>query len=95
MLSRNGWQRLTPRVGQNAAIAAKNGRDDMSEELVAREERGNVSILTMQYRPYNLLGPKLLNAIVEKVEASQKAGSRAIVIRSGLIPPPYQIDLAM
>jgi enoyl-CoA hydratase/carnithine racemase len=56
----------------------------VSDELVAREERGNVSILTMQYRPYNLLGPKLLNAIVEQVEAAQKAGSRAIVIRSGL-----------
>ena len=56
----------------------------MSEELVAREERGSVSILTMQYRPYNLLGPKLLNAIVEKVEAAQTAGSRAIVIRSCL-----------
>jgi enoyl-CoA hydratase/carnithine racemase len=56
----------------------------MSEELLARDERGSVSILTMQYRPYNLLGPKLLNAIVEKVEAAQTAGSRAIVIRSGL-----------
>lgn len=54
------------------------------EELIARKERGNVSILTMQYRPYNLLGPKLLNAIVEQVTAAQKAGSRAIVIRSGL-----------
>src|SRR5260370_12879546 len=38
----------------------------------------------MQYRPYNLLGPKLINAIVEQVEAAQGAGSRAIVIRSGL-----------
>src|SRR6516162_3607889 len=38
----------------------------------------------MVYRPYNLLGPKLMNALVEQVEASQKAGSRAIVIRSGL-----------
>jgi enoyl-CoA hydratase/carnithine racemase len=56
----------------------------LSEELVAREERGNISVLTMQYRPYNLLGPKLINAIIEKVEASQRAGSRAIVIRSSL-----------
>lgn len=56
----------------------------MSEELVVREERGNISVLTMQYRPYNLLGPKLINAIIEKVEASQRAGSRAIVIRSSL-----------
>jgi enoyl-CoA hydratase/carnithine racemase len=57
----------------------------LSEDaLVTREERGNISILTMVYRPYNLLGPKLMNAIVEKVEASQRAGSRAIVLRSGL-----------
>jgi enoyl-CoA hydratase/carnithine racemase len=58
---------------------------ELSEDaLVTREERGNISILTMVYRPYNLLGPKLMNAIVEKVEASQRAGSRAIVLRSGL-----------
>jgi enoyl-CoA hydratase/carnithine racemase len=57
----------------------------LSEDtLITREERGNVSVLTMQYRPYNLLGPKLINAIVENVEAAQKAGGRAIVIRSGL-----------
>ena len=54
------------------------------DTLIKREERGNVSVLTMNYRPYNLLGPKLINAIVEQIEASQKAGSRAIVIRSGL-----------
>jgi enoyl-CoA hydratase/carnithine racemase len=53
-------------------------------ELVAREEYGLVSVLTMTYRPYNLLGPKLINAIVEQIENAQKAGSRAIVIRSGL-----------
>jgi len=57
----------------------------LSEDaLIAREQRGNVAILTMQYRPYNLLGPRLINAIVENVEAAQKAASRAIVIRSGL-----------
>ncbi|WP_050386535.1 enoyl-CoA hydratase/isomerase family protein [Bradyrhizobium pachyrhizi] len=56
----------------------------MSDEPVTREERGSISILTMQHRPYNLLGPTLLNAIVEKIEAAQKACSRAIVIRSGL-----------
>jgi len=57
----------------------------LSEDaLVTREQRGNISVLTMVYRPYNLLGPKLLNAIVEQVEAAQRAGSRAIVIRSGL-----------
>ena len=35
----------------------------MEETPVAREEKGPVSVLTMQYRPYNLLGPTLLGAI--------------------------------
>jgi enoyl-CoA hydratase/carnithine racemase len=61
--------------------------DNVSESedvLVRREQRGNVSVLTMCYRPYNLLGPILINAIVEAIEQSQKEGARAIVIRSGL-----------
>ena len=57
----------------------------MSEDaLITRERHGNISVLTMVYRPYNLLGPKLINAIVEQVEAARDAGSRAIVLRSGL-----------
>jgi enoyl-CoA hydratase/carnithine racemase len=57
----------------------------MSEDvLVLREQQGNVAVLTMVYRPYNLLGPKLMNAIVSQVEAAREVGSRAIVIRSGL-----------
>lgn len=68
-----------------AARAASEREAALSEDaLVTREERGNVSVLTMVYRPYNLLGPKLINAIVEQVEAAQRAGSRAIVVRSGL-----------
>jgi len=54
------------------------------ETLVTRDVQDNVAVLTMVYRPYNLLGPKLINAIVEQVETAQKSGSRAIVIRSGL-----------
>jgi enoyl-CoA hydratase/carnithine racemase len=54
------------------------------DALITREQRGNISVLTMIYRPYNLLGPKLINAIVENIEAARDAGSRAIVIRSGL-----------
>jgi len=57
---------------------------ESEDVLVRREQRGNVSVLTMCYRPYNLLGPILINAIVEAVEQSQKEGARAIVIRSGL-----------
>src|SRR6516165_8988364 len=54
------------------------------EEIVTREENGPVSVLTMQYRPYNLLGPTLLPAIADAIGAAQQAGSRAIVLRSGL-----------
>jgi enoyl-CoA hydratase/carnithine racemase len=54
------------------------------DALITREQRGNISVLTMVYRPYNLLGPKLINAIVEQIEAARDAGSRAIVLRSGL-----------
>src|SRR5258707_9989619 len=67
------------------ARRAEQGRCVMSEDaLVTREQRGNISVLTMVYRPYNLLGPKLINAIVEQIEAARGAGSRAIVLRSGL-----------
>jgi enoyl-CoA hydratase/carnithine racemase len=54
------------------------------DALVTREQRGNISVLTMVYRPYNLLGPKLINAIVEQIEEARDAASRAIVLRSGL-----------
>src|ERR1700747_1176859 len=56
----------------------------MEEAPVAREEKGLVSVLTMQYRPYNLLGPTLLGAIGDEIGAARGAGSRAIILRSGL-----------
>jgi enoyl-CoA hydratase/carnithine racemase len=56
----------------------------MEEPVVKREERGPVSVLTMQYRPHNLLGPTLLGAITAEIEAAQNAGSRALILRSAL-----------
>ena len=56
----------------------------MEEAAVVREEKGSVSVLTMQYRPYNLLGPTLLGAIADEIGAARDAGSRAIILRSGL-----------
>ncbi|HYZ39939.1 MAG TPA: hypothetical protein VE687_04835 [Stellaceae bacterium] len=56
----------------------------MEEAPVVREEKGPVSVLTMQYRPYNLLGPTLLGAIADEITAARDAGSRAIILRSGL-----------
>src|SRR5262252_3364548 len=56
----------------------------MEEAAVVREEKGPVSVLTMQYRPYNLLGPTLLGAIADEIAGARDAGSRAIILRSGL-----------
>src|SRR5271155_5674847 len=56
----------------------------MEEAAVVREEKGPVSVLTMQYRPYNLLGPTLLGAIADGIAAARDTGSRAIILRSGL-----------
>src|SRR5271156_2889586 len=56
----------------------------MEEAPVVREEKGPVSVLTMQYRPYNLLGPTLIGAIAAEIGDARDAGSRAIVLRSGL-----------
>src|SRR5260370_16053661 len=56
----------------------------MEEAPVVREEKGPVSVLTMQHRPYNLLGPTLLGAIADEIGAARDAGSRAIILRSGL-----------
>jgi predicted phage terminase large subunit-like protein len=52
--------------------------------IVRREERGLISVLTMEYRPYNLLGPTLIGAIAAEITGAREAGSRAIVLRSGL-----------
>jgi enoyl-CoA hydratase/carnithine racemase len=54
------------------------------EPLVTSEQRGAVPILTMAYRPHNLLGPKLTGAIAREVKLAVETGSRAIVLRSGL-----------
>ena len=57
----------------------------MSEEkLIVRTEQGAVSVLTLQYRPHNLIGPRMLKEILEEMEAARQAGARALVIRSGL-----------
>jgi enoyl-CoA hydratase/carnithine racemase len=57
---------------------------DAEEALVTREQQGAVAVLTMVHRPHNLLGPKLIGAIAAQVAQAQEAGSRAIVLKSGL-----------
>jgi len=56
--------------------------EDQDSPLVSREQHGPIAVLTMSYRPYNLLGPKLIGAIGREMMAAHDAGSRAIVLKS-------------
>jgi enoyl-CoA hydratase/carnithine racemase len=55
-----------------------------AEPIVRREHKGAVAELTMVYRPYNLLGPRLMSALAKEFTAACEEGARAIVLRSGL-----------
>lgn len=55
-----------------------------AEPLVVREHVGDVAVLTMSYRPYNLVGPKLLGALASELASAQADRARAIVLRSSL-----------
>lgn len=57
---------------------------DGSEPAVARRIDGSVGVLTMCYRPYNLLDPDLMGELIDAVAWATGSGVRAIVIRSGL-----------
>ena len=56
----------------------------MSEEIIGATKHGNVTVLTMNYRPYNLMGPTLFDPLIAKMGEAVAQGSRAIVLRSGL-----------
>src|SRR3546814_19781830 len=68
------------------AAAGRKPAEKQGEEapLVERDVRGALTVLTMQYRPYNLVGPKLMRVLLAALAAAQEAGSRAIVLRSGI-----------
>lgn len=54
------------------------------ETIVERVEHGRVSVLSLNHRPHNLLGPTLLNAVLKSLQEAHEAGSRAIVLKSSL-----------
>lgn len=56
----------------------------MSEETILAARHGNVTVLTMNYRPYNLMGPALFTPLIAKMRDAVAQGSRAIVLRSAL-----------
>jgi enoyl-CoA hydratase/carnithine racemase len=54
------------------------------EAPIVREQRGPVTVLTMVYKPYNLIGPTLMKPLWAAFKEAHEAGSRAIVLKSGL-----------
>jgi enoyl-CoA hydratase/carnithine racemase len=68
-------------IGDN--IEAMNGVE-MSNEILAVEIRGKVTVLTMNRAPHNLMGPTMYRALLAAFAEAVKDGSRAILLRSGL-----------
>ncbi|MCA6100503.1 enoyl-CoA hydratase/isomerase family protein [Bradyrhizobium australafricanum] len=60
----------------------QNGQAD--NKIVTVERHGNVAVVTMVHRPYNLSGPTLYRALLAAFEGAVEAGSRAILLKSGL-----------
>ncbi len=56
----------------------------MSEDIILKERHGLVSVLSMNYRPYNLVGPNLNRPLLAAMREAVEQGSRAIVLRSAL-----------
>ncbi len=56
----------------------------MTDPVLAVEYQDKVAVLTMTYRPYNLVGPTLNRALLSAFEEAVNAGSRAVLIKSGL-----------
>ncbi|MHC8381860.1 enoyl-CoA hydratase/isomerase family protein [Pseudomonas sp. LB3P14] len=56
----------------------------MNEPIVIREIKDRVTVLTMNFRPHNLMGPTMYGALLEEIDAAVERGSRAILLRSAL-----------
>jgi enoyl-CoA hydratase/carnithine racemase len=56
----------------------------MTDQVLALDHQGKVGVVTMTYRPYNLTGPTLYRALLTALDEMVTAGSRAILIKSGL-----------
>ncbi|WP_280155792.1 enoyl-CoA hydratase/isomerase family protein [Piscinibacter sp. XHJ-5] len=56
----------------------------MSDDIILKTQDGNVTVLSMNYRPYNLVGPNLNRPLLAAMREAVEQGSRAIVLRSAL-----------
>ena len=68
----------------NAKQANPKTKKPGDEDVVSYELRGKIAVLTLAYRPHNLIGPQLLGGISVGLTKAERDKARAIVIRSGI-----------
>jgi enoyl-CoA hydratase/carnithine racemase len=56
----------------------------VTDTVLNVEYKDKLAVLTMIYRPYNLAGPTLYRALLKALDEAVEAGSRAVLIKSGL-----------
>lgn len=56
----------------------------MKTEACAVDHDGPLTVITMQFEPYNLLSTELMDGLLDGLERAEHAGARAVLVRSGL-----------
>jgi enoyl-CoA hydratase/carnithine racemase len=54
------------------------------EPVVSVEHDGPLGILEMRFAPHNLLGPALMQGLLDGLRQAESAGARAVLLKSGL-----------
>lgn len=65
------------------------------ESSVSYEQDGPLGVLTMHHAPHNLIGPALMEGVLGALEAAEKGGVRAVLLKSGLRHFSAGADLAL
>ena len=65
------------------------------QPAVAFETDGPLAILTLQHAPHNLLGPPMMQGVLDGLASAQKSGCRAVLLKSGLRHFSAGADLAL
>lgn len=68
----------------NAKQAKPKIEKPVGDKVVSYELQGKIAILTLAYRPHNLIGPQLLGGISAGLNEAERDKARTIVIRSGI-----------
>lgn len=55
-----------------------------ADPVVHISHDGPVAVLEMRFAPHNLLGPALMEGVLDGLQAAESAGARAVLLKSGL-----------